>query len=96
MVTPPNVPQAVLLPNISHTWLVDPHNQLAAIYYTPEEYEKAKKTKTMADILLGAYLAVTLLAIVSRKFIGLELATLIQLGYLSLLQNKEITSYLQA
>ena len=39
------------------------------------------------------YLSVLFLSIFVRKFIGLELATLIQLGYLSLLMNKEITFY---
>ena len=34
MLTPPDVPQSVLVPNISVTWTVDPTNQLAAIYYT--------------------------------------------------------------
>ena len=69
--TPPDVPQAALIQNASHAWLVDPHNQLAAIYYTDEDYEKAEKMRTMADVLLGMYLAVTALALVSRKFIGL-------------------------
>ena len=36
MITPPDVPQAVLVPNITMTWTVDPTNQLAAIYYTQE------------------------------------------------------------
>ena len=31
----------------------------------------------------------------SRKFIGLALAAMIQLGYLSLLHNKEVTTYQQ-
>ena len=40
MITPPDVPQAALVPNITMTWTVDPTNQLAAIYYTDEEYAK--------------------------------------------------------
>ena len=38
MITPPDVPQAVLIPNISSTWKVQPTNQLAAAYYTDEDY----------------------------------------------------------
>lgn len=94
MITPPDVPQAVLIPNISTTWKVQPNNQLAAAYYTDEDYETTKKVKNLANTLLGLCLAIAVLAIVSRKFIGLELSALIQLGYLSLLQNKEITTYL--
>jgi hypothetical protein len=44
---------------------------------------------------LGAYLALVSLSLFSRKFIGLELATLVQLGFLSIIQNKEITTYSQ-
>ena len=77
------------------TWTVDPDNQLAAIYYTDEEYENTKRIKKLADSLQAISLGIAFLAIFSRKFIGLEHIALLQLGYLSLLQNKEITTYLQ-
>jgi cysteine-rich repeat protein len=32
--TPPNVPQAVLVPKVSSTWIVAPTNQLAAVVYS--------------------------------------------------------------
>ena len=49
----------------------------------------------IANIIVGCYLATLFLTIAYRKLIGLELATLIQMGYLSLLMNPEITVYLQ-
>lgn len=47
----------------------------------------------MANAFLGCVLVLLFLCLVYRKFIGLELAALIQLGYLSLLTNKAITTY---
>lgn len=44
---------------------------------------------------MGMSLVLVALSIPFRKFIGLELATLIQIGYLSLLQNPAITTYQQ-
>ena len=41
----------------------------------------------VATAILCVYLAVVLASLAFRKFIGLELATLVQLGYLSLLSN---------
>ena len=46
----------------------------------------------MANIM---FLSMMFLTMAYRKFIGLELASLIQFGYLSLLHNKEITVYTQ-
>ena len=48
----------------------------------------------LVNIIVFMYLSVFFLSILFRKFVGLELAALIQLGYLSLLMNKEITFYL--
>lgn len=94
-ITPPNVPQAVLVPNITSTWVVAPTNQLAAMVYTEEDYETVAKLTPLADALLGSYLTIMILTLVFRKFIGLELATFFQLGYLSLLQNPKISTYSQ-
>ena len=41
----------------------------------------------MANIFLYLYLTVVFASLIFRKFIGLELACLIQFGYLSLLIN---------
>ena len=49
----------------------------------------------LVNAILGFCLAVVFLSVFSRKFIGLELACLVQIGFLSLIQNKEITTYLQ-
>ena len=46
------------------------------------------------NIIIYIYLTVFVVSVFLRKFIGLELACLIQIGYLSLLTNKEITYYL--
>ena len=48
---------------------------------------------TWGNAIIGFYLAIVLLTCFFRKFIGLEMATLVQLGYLSLLQNPEITVF---
>ena len=52
------------------------------------------KLTPFANTLLGWYLALVFLTLVFRKFIGLELATLVQLGYLSLLQNAKKTPFI--
>ena len=51
------------------------------------------KLTPLAIAILCAYLAVVLASLGFRKFIGLELATLVQFGYLSLLSNAEKTPY---
>lgn len=84
-----------MLLNVTNTWVVDPDNQLAAIYYSDEEYATGKKLEPLATALQAIFLAIVFLSIASRKFIGLELAGLFQLGFLSLLHNKEISIYLQ-
>lgn len=94
-ITPPNVPQAVLVPNITSSWVVAPTNQLAAMVYTQEDYDTVAKLTPLANALLGSYLSIVILTLVFRKFIGLELATFFQLGYLSLLQNPKISTYSQ-
>jgi cysteine-rich repeat protein len=91
--TPPNVPQAFALSNMTNTWKVQPTNQLAARLYSAGDYQDQDKVAIVANLVADAYLGVMLLTVAYRKFIGLELATLIQFGYLSLLQNKEITVY---
>ena len=45
--------------------------------------------------MVGSYLTVSGSTLLFRKFIGLEMAGMIQFGYLSLLQNKEVTIYQQ-
>lgn len=49
--------------------------------------------RILVKVLSVAFLSVIFLTLVYRKFIGLELASLIQFGYLSLLHNKEITVF---
>jgi hypothetical protein len=92
-ITPPNVPQAFMLGDMGNTWNVQPTNQLAAEAYSEEDYHKQAEVAVAAGVIRSAFLAMIFLTIAYRKFIGLELATLIQLGYLSLLQNREITAY---
>jgi cysteine-rich repeat protein len=91
--TPPNVPQAFALSNMTNIWNVRPTNQLAARLYSKKDYQDQERAAIVANLVLAAFLSVMLLTIAYRKFIGLELATLIQFGYLSLLQNREITVY---
>lgn len=89
------MPQAVLVPNITSSWVVAPTNQLAAMVYTQEDYDTVAKLTPLANALLGSYLSIVILSLVFRKFIGLELATFFQIGYLSLLQNAKISTYSQ-
>ena len=69
------------------SWLVQPTNQLAANFYSPEDYETVAQLTPFANGILGLYLTVVAVTMVFRKFIGLELASLMQIGYLSILQN---------
>lgn len=93
-ITPPNVPQASLVPEIVHSWTVLTTNQLAAVIYSPEDYATNARVRSLADGLLYSALAVVFLTMAYRKFIGLELASLIQLGYLSVLMNRRVSTYL--
>ena len=90
---PPNIPETFATTYPNHTWTVQPTNHLAAVVYEDENYQTGKKLKILCDVIVGSYLSCMFLAMVYRKFQGLELATLIQMGYLSLLHNKEITVY---
>ena len=94
-ITPPNSPQAFAIPPISSTWNVQPTNQLPAIVYSDSDYQANKITQILADIIVGCYLVVLFITMAYRKMIGLELATVIQMGYLSLLMNNEISLYHQ-
>ena len=49
----------------------------------------------MGQVIQGLFLAVVVLACMVRKFIGLELSTFLQIGFLSIVQNPEITMYQQ-
>jgi hypothetical protein len=71
--------------SITNTWKVDPTNQLKAKVYSIEEYAQGAIASMIADVILATFLACMFLSMVYRRFIGLELATLIQFGYLSLL-----------
>lgn len=73
--------------------MVSPTNQLSAVVYSEEDYKLASRLTVLANVLLGIYLSIAASTLIFRKFIGLELATLFQIGYLSLLQNTEITAY---
>jgi hypothetical protein len=84
---PLDVPQAYMTSAQVSTWRVQSTNQLAVVAYTEGDYHKLQKMAMLANILLGAYLSLVCLTLIFRKFIGLELATLFQIGYLSLLQN---------
>ena len=93
-ITPSDVPQAYATLNMTYTWRVGSTNQLAVVVYTDEEYQERDKIVTFINALVFMYLFVVLASIFLRKFIGLELACLFQMGYLSLLMNKKITLYL--
>ena len=80
---------------LNSTWTVRPSNQLAAVVYSHDHYDSGRRLQSLAIFIQAAYLLCLILFVLFRKFIGLELATLIQMGYLSLLLNKEITVYLQ-
>ena len=62
--------------------------------YSPEDYDELKRVAVLVNIIVFVYLSMFFLSIFFRKFIGLELAALIQLSYLSLLMNQKITFYL--
>jgi hypothetical protein len=87
-VSPPDVPQAFMVPNITSLWKVQSTNQLAVLVYSYSDYQELNRIATLANLLVYAMLLIMALTLVFRKFIGLELASLIQFGYLSLLQNK--------
>jgi hypothetical protein len=89
----PNSAQAFAFPNMSSSWVVQPSNNLKAVAYSDWTYSASAGLSILSNLLIGFYLSMLLLTIAYRKFIGLELATLVQLGYLSLLENREITAY---
>ena len=85
---PPNSPYAFAIPSMSVSWKVNPNNQLSAVVYSDSEYSQGASLSILANIIIGCYLSIMFLTIAYRKWIGLELATLIQMGYLSLLMNR--------
>ena len=93
-ITPPDVPEAHSTPNYTFSWTVQTTNQLAVVAYSDEDYQQLEIIAKAANIIIYIYLTVFVVSLFLRKFIGLELAFLIQIGYLSLLTNKEITYYL--
>lgn len=92
---PPNTPQAFLVANLSSPWVVNPSNHLAAEVYSAADYKAVDALTPFAKAVLGSYLGFSLLTVSFRKYLGLELATLMQVGYLSLLQNDRMSSFLQ-
>ena len=61
--------------------------------YSQENFSAGRNVRTLVKVLSVAFLAAIFLTLVYRKFIGLELASLVQFGYLSLLHNREITVF---
>lgn len=49
-----------------------------------------KQWEMLGKVVVGAMITLVVASLVFRKFIGLELSCLVQLGYLSLLQNPDI------
>ena len=70
-ITPPNVPQAFLIEDITHTWKVEPTNQLAAVVYSKEDYNTNAKIRNFANGILYFGLTIIIITMVYRKFIGL-------------------------
>jgi cysteine-rich repeat protein len=93
---PPSVPTASLLKTVSNSWVVQPTNHLSAAYYPASTYDSVKKIQPYSSTVLGLYLSLCLVTLFFRKYIGLELATLIQMGYLSLVMNQQLPPYLQS
>ena len=91
---PPNIPQSWLVSNFSETWKVQPDNRLSASYYQQEDLDQIEELEPFVQVLVGVGMSVFFISMFLRKFIGLELAALLQLGYISLVQNKDLSSYL--
>ena len=91
---PPDVPAAALLGNISGTWIAKSDNGLSLTYYTDEDYATIAILKQVTHVVNYGYLAVMVGASIYRKWIGLELAALIQLGYLSLIPMEKSSEFL--
>lgn len=70
-ITPPNSPQAVLVPKLSSNWAVSATNQLAVIAYSQEDYQVTSKIAPFANAIEGSFLALVALSMVFKKFIGL-------------------------
>jgi cysteine-rich repeat protein len=93
---PPSVPSASLMPTVANSWTVSPTNHLSAAFYPDSTYAQVRKIQPYSSAVLGVYLSLSMITFFFRKFIGLELATLIQIGYLSLVMNNQLPAYLQS
>ena len=60
---------------------------LSASYYKQEDLDQIKDMEIYVQIIVGTGMCIFIVATFFRKFIGLELAVLLQLGYISLVQN---------
>ena len=63
--------------------------------YSEDDYNELEGIALLANVFIYAYLGICLFSMLFRKFIGLELASLFQLAYLSLIQNQHTSLYLE-
>ena len=70
-ITPPDVPQAALVPNINATWKVESTNQLAVFAYSDEDYSRLNAIAVIGSVMVWSYLTMTVATLLFRKFIGL-------------------------
>ena len=79
------MPAASLLGNISGTWVASSDNGNALIFYDDSEYAIIAILESLSIVTNYGYLVIMAGSCFYRKYVGLELAALIQLGYLSLI-----------
>lgn len=91
---PPDVPEAFSIPNITSSWYVSTDNFLSVAYYSDGDYAAMRQLETVAEGVMWGYLALLGLACLFRKFLGLELAALLQLGWLSLVWEDQMSGWL--
>lgn len=82
---PPGDPLFASTPTSSLTFVVDPDNNLAAVYNSPEVYANASMYEKLAMVVMYLSLLVFGAGVVVAKFIGVEMMGVIQVSYIGLM-----------
>lgn len=67
------------------SFVIDPDNNLAAVYYSNDVYNSVDMFDKLAQVVMYSSLAVFFVGLVAGKFIGVEMMGVIQVSYIGLM-----------
>lgn len=84
--TPPaDNPQFASTPTSSLSFIVDPNNNLAAVYYSDDVYNSAELYEKLSTVVMYLSLMVFVMGVAIGKFIGVEMMGVVQISYIGLM-----------